>query len=383
MNAVNPQAIRPIIFIGRPNRVNRERCAVLMDEVWNSFHFTNFGPMETRLTAAVGKYLGARRTMLYSNGHAALESLIHGLGTPGEIITTPYTFSSTLHAIVNQGFTPVFCDIEADGVNIDPARVEALITPRTRAILGVHVFGVPCQDDALSDIARRHGLHLIYDAAHAFGARMEDGRHVATLGDASILSFHATKIFHSVEGGALILNSDAMDVEALRLHRNFGQTADGDVLQGGSNGKMSEVHAAIGLANLESFADELAGRIRLAAHYHQRLAGNPHFDQLPLGASRNASYYPVFLKGETETLLHKRRQIQAFMAERHIVIRPYFYPSLSETSGFAQFAGDRRFPNAERRARGSLCIPLYAELTPADQEHILSSLEDAMRSLNE
>ncbi len=378
MNAMNSRPTRPAIFIGRPNRVDSARCAALIDEVWNSFHFTNFGPMEARFASAVRDYLGARAAMLYVNGHTALESLIRGLGAPGEIITTPYTFASTLHAIVNQGCTPVFCDIEPGGVNIDPAGVEALITPRTRAILGVHVFGVPCRHDALAEIAHRHGVRLIYDAAHAFGARMADGRHVATLGDASILSFHATKIFHSVEGGAVVLNSDAIDLPALRAHRNFGQTAEGDVLAGGSNGKMSELHAAVGIANLETFAAELAGRQQMAAHYRRRLGDNPRFDQLPEGASRNASYYPVFLKGDIADLAERRQKVQAFLAGRGIVARPYFHPCLSETSGFAVHAAGRRFPHAERLARSSLCLPLYAELDPEEQEHILSSLEAAV-----
>ncbi len=369
---MKPTYDRPLI-IGSPNPVDPVRFAELAARIWASGHFTNFGPMEREFSVRLRDYLKVQEVMLFANGHLALEAMLHGLGSRGEIITSPYTFASTAQAILNTGFTPVFADIEAGGVNIDPLKVEAMITPETKAILGVHVFGVPCQHAPLRELADRHGLALLYDAAHTFGAQAAD-KSLASLGDASILSLHATKIFHSVEGGALILNSDRLDRALLRGYRNFGYVEDGIIASQGSNGKMSDLHAAVGIANLECFAAELAGRQRIAALLRQALGHVPQFNLLPEGASGNDSYFPIFLQGDAEQLTIARPRIIDRLRAEGIFTRPYFWPSLTETQVFRSYARPGTCPEALHRAQASLCLPLLSNFDQADIDRLAEAV---------
>ncbi len=370
-------AERPLM-VGRPNRPDAARVAGLLEEVWRSGHYTNFGPMEKRFQAELENRFSPARVLLYANGHLALESLLASLGSGGgEIVTTPFTFSSTLHAICNQGFTPVFADIEPDGVNIDPQAVEDAVTSRTRAVLGVHVYGVPCDLAALEEIGRRRGIPVIYDAAHSFGA-MVQGKALAACGDASILSFHATKIFHSVEGGAVAVNRPDWNVEGLFAHRNFGLGSDGEIRAGGANGKMSEVHAAIGLANLADFNAEMRRRLEIGRRYDAALSGSEHLSLLPSGASLNMAYYPVFLRGPAETATARRDALVRFMNARNVFPRPYFSPSLDRTEAFRSYAS-RPSPHAWTRAASALCLPIFGDMLPEDEERVLSALAEGLR----
>ena len=370
---------RPLT-IGRPFAVNPTRFASFAERIWQSGHYTNFGPLEREFQAALSQYLHAGEVELFANGHLALEAMLRAIGADGgEIITTPYTFASTTQAILNTGFTPVFADIEADGVNIDPAQVERLVTPRTRAILAVHVFGVACQHDRLQEIADRHDLALLYDAAHAFGAQVQ-GRSVPTLGDASMISLHATKIFHSIEGGALVLNSDRLDRRLVQGARNFGYVADGVIDSAGSNGKMSELHAAVGLCNLEVFGPELAARIAVQAAMHAALQGSAWFTLMPEAASSNASYFPIFLRGEAEKLRIARPRIVARMKADGILTRPYFWPAMVDVPRFRQFAPLQGCPRAKALALGSLCLPIQSDFTAAEIARLQHCLETSCRA---
>jgi dTDP-4-amino-4,6-dideoxygalactose transaminase len=362
--SLNKPSSRPLV-IGRPNPVDPQRFADLVQQVWDSGHYTNFGPKEREFSVRLCKRLRVSETMLFTNGHLALEAMLHGLGQRGEIITSPYTFASTAQAILNLGFTPVFADIEPDGVNIDPDKVEEKITSKTRAILGVHVFGVPCQDARLRKLADQHGLALLYDAAHTFGAEL-DGGSLAGLGDASILSLHATKIFHSIEGGALVINSDRLDPALLRGYRNFGYVEDGVIASQGSNGKMSELHAAVGIANLETFDAELAGRRLVAQKLRVALGKTPCFDFLSEGISGNDSYFPIFLRGKSEQLIIARPRILDQLRAEGIFARPYFWPALTDTPVFRPYIQGGECAHATRRALTSLCLPVLSDFNEDD-----------------
>src|SRR5688572_18317380 len=259
------------IYVTRPVLPPLEALHSRLAEIWSARWLTNVGEQHERLDRAIREYLGVPEVSLFNNGTIALLAALRALGIRGEVITTPFTFPATPHAISWSGATPVFADIDPVTLTLDPARVEALITPKTTAILPVHVYGIPCDVVALQSIADRYGLKLVYDAAHAFGTRI-DGVGIGNFGDASMFSFHATKLFHSAEGGALTCGNRTSR-EAFDHLKNFGilnQDAVGDV---GINGKMNELQAALGLAVLDCVPDELRRRHAIIARYQERLAG--------------------------------------------------------------------------------------------------------------
>ena len=267
---------------------------------------------------------------LFTNGHIALETVIEAMRFPqgAEIITTPFTFASTTHAIVRNGLVPVFCDVNAEDYTIDVAKIEALITERTVAIVPVHVYGNMCDDDTITAIAKKYGLKIIYDAAHAFGASYK-GRSAGALGDASMFSFHATKVFNTIEGGAVCFHDDAL---AMKLNdwKNFGQHTPEDVIYAAGNGKMSEFQAAMGLCNLRHLGGEIAKRGAAVKHYRERLSGMEGIQLSPVqeGVTPNYAYFPVVFDGYKYT----RDQVYEMLQKENIVARKYFYPL---TNGFA------------------------------------------------
>ena len=332
--------------------------------LWDSHWLTNNGEKALALEAALGRLLDVQNVVLFSNGHLALEAAIRAMGLSGEVITTPFTFASTTHALVRCGCTPVFADIRPGDYTLDPALLEAQITERTTAIVPVHVYGNYCDVDAIQAIADRHGLKVLYDAAHAFGATCR-GKSAAAFGDAAMFSFHATKVFHTVEGGAIVCRDPAL-AEALKLERNFGITGPETTVSVGGNAKMNEFQAAMGLCNLRHLEQEMEKRRAVCAAYRRRLTGVPGITLCAEREGDNASYFPVVFDGFSKT----RDEVFATLAAQDIYARKYFYPI---TPAFECYAG-RFDPNATPVAKALservLTLPLYADLAIADVERI-------------
>jgi len=329
--------------------------------IWDTCWLTNMGPIHNRLKGQLKEYLKVDNIELFVNGHLALYCAIKALGLSGEIITTPFTFASTVNAIVQAGCTPVFCDIKAD-YTIDEQKIEALITDKTVAILGVHVYGNICDVEGIQRIADKHNLKVIYDAAHAFGVEYAD-RGICSYGDVSMLSFHATKVFHTIEGGALCYK-DAQLSEKLALERSFG--VYGDELECfGTNAKMNEFAAAMGICNLRHIDEEIASRGVAFAAYNRRLQGVDGVTLLPLHEElkQNFAYYPVLF--DKAVFGKSRDEVLALLGEHDIHARKYFYPLVSANKGFTQDMTNLT-PIAKKYAQNILCLPLYAHLDESD-----------------
>lgn len=347
-----------------------------MEEIrglWESCWLTNNGEKLRELEARLRDYLQAPYVAIFANGHLALEALLRALGPEGgEAITTPFTFASTTHALVRSGFQPVFCDIEEKHYTMDPARVEALITPRTRAILPVHVYGNLCDHEALAEIARKHSLRLVYDAAHAFGVS-KNGVTVAQMGDAAMFSFHATKVFHAVEGGC-VATSDPELFRRLEWERNYGIEDEQTVVYPGGNAKMSEFHAAMGLCNLRRLQENIERRRHVVRLYDRLLAGRDGIvcPSPQEGVTSNYAYYPVLITGA----LGDREEVCRRLAEADVYARKYFYPLTTDFECYRGKPGfdSSRTPVAKRVSQQVVTLPLYPELQDADVERICSVL---------
>lgn len=337
-----------------------EYCEEIKD-LWESRWLTNMGAKHNRLKDELCEYLKVANTELFCNGHIALYCAIKALGLEGEIITTPFTFASTTNAIVQAGCTPVFCDV-ADDYTIDVTKIEGLITDKTSAIIGVHVYGNICDVDAIDKIAQKHGLKVIYDAAHAFGVEYK-GRGICTYGDISMLSFHATKVFHTIEGGALCYNDKSLTPDIVK-HRGFGLNGD-EIDCFGTNGKMNEFCAAMGLCNMRHIDGEIESRGEAYKLYDQRLSGVAGLKLLPLreGIKQNFAYYPVLF--DKQVFGKSRDEVMAMLAENGVVARKYFYPLVSANKGFGE---DLSYltPIAKEFSENVLCLPMYAHLDAAD-----------------
>ena len=356
------------INVARSSMPGFEEYCEEIRPLWDSRWLTNNGEKALALEAALMDYLDAPHVVLFSNGHLALEAAIRAMGLTGEVITTPFTFASTTHALVRCGVTPVFADVRPSDFTLDPDCIEPLITERTTAILPVHVYGNYCDVDAIAAVAARHGLKVLYDAAHAFGATL-GGKTAAAFGDAAMFSFHATKVFHTVEGGAIVCR-DAALADALRLERNFGITGPETTVSVGGNAKMNEFQAAMGLCNLRHLNAEIAKRRALCALYRRLLKDVPGLRLCPMRAEDNCAYLPVVFDGFRLT----RDAAFDRLAAHDIYARKYFYPL---TSAFECYAG--RFdpeatPVAKRASEQVLTLPLYADLAEADVARICDIL---------
>ena len=337
-----------------------EYCAEIRS-IWDSRWLTNMGEKHQALEKALQDYLGVKHVSLLTNGHLALENILEAFDLHGEIITSPYTFASTTHAIVRCGCTPVFCDIDPVSYTIDPGRIEALITEKTVAILPIHVYGNLCDTEALRRIAKKHGLKLIYDAAHAFGVK-KDGVSSACFGDASMFSFHATKVFHTIEGGALCYSDDSL-VQRIYDLKNFGIHGPEEVPFVGGNAKMNEFCAAMGLCELRHLDAWIAERKAVVEHYNARLGGVPglKLNTPQPGVESNYAYFPVVFDGYK----YDRNEVFDRLAAQNIIARKYFYPI---TNSFACYRGRPGFdpdatPIAKFMADRVLTLPLYPELS--------------------
>jgi dTDP-4-amino-4,6-dideoxygalactose transaminase len=326
------------------------------------------------LERRLAERLGVAWCAAFCNGTVALQTALRSLDLRGEVITTPFTFPATVHAIQWNGLTPVFCDVDPRTYNLDPRRAAELVSADTSALLPVHVFGNPCDVEALAALAAARQLRLVYDAAHAFGVTHR-GRSIGSFGDLSILSFHATKLFHTAEGGAVV-GEDAHLLERIALLRNFGIVNEDEVRGIGTNGKLSELHGALGLALLGGLDDELAGRARAHAVYLQRLAGidGLELQRLAPDTGYNHAYLSVEVDGAAFGLT--RDQLHAAMRAENIVVRKYFWPLCSENQAYRHLPSARpeRLPHAVRLASRVLCLPLFGALSADDVERIVDSL---------
>ena len=350
------------ILVTKPFQAPFEEITAEMQRAWDAEWLTNNGPLLQEFEAGLNEYLGTRECAVVSNGTVAIQVAMQALEVSGEVITTPFSYVATTSTIVWERCTPVFVDVDPKTFNIDPAQIEAAITPKTTAILATHVFGVPCDVDAIQKIADAHGLKVIYDAAHCFGTEL-NGESVLSYGDISTLSLHATKLMHSVEGGAVFVN-DASDkveefgdqVSPLRYRvnrlRNFGHYGP-EIFDGvGINAKNSEMHAAIGLVNLR-YADKImADRARQHEVYNEALAALELLTpEVPDNVRWNKSYYPVVFRDEAEAL-----HVKDGLEESGILARRYFHPALN-TLPYIEQPGHT--PNAAYISTSILCLPLY------------------------
>ena len=344
-----------------------EYCAEIRS-MWDSHWLTNMGEKHQRLESALQDYLGVENVVLLTNGHLALENILEAMDLHGEIITSPFTFASTTHAIVRCGCTPVFCDIDPATFTMDPAKIEALITEKTVAILPIHVYGNLCDTDALEKLAKKHGLRLIYDAAHSFGVK-KNGVSSARFGDAAMFSFHATKVFNTIEGGALCFSDPAL-AQTINDLKNFGIHGPEEVPFVGGNAKMNEFCAAMGLCNLRHLDRWLEERKAVVEHYRARLAGTPglKLNCVQEGVESNYAYFPVVFDGYK----YGRDRIFERLAAQNIIARKYFYPI---TNSFDCYRGRPGFdpaltPVAQYMGDRVLTLPLYADLGHEDVDRI-------------
>jgi dTDP-4-amino-4,6-dideoxygalactose transaminase len=343
-----------------------EEYAEVIRDLWDSRWLTNTGALHEELTAKIKDYLSADNFLLFANGHMALELGIQAMGLSGEVITTPFTFVSTTQAIVRNGLTPVFCDIDPIRFTIDPDKIEPLITERTTAIVAVHVYGAPCNTAAIDALAQKYGLKVIYDAAHCFGEEWQ-GKNISRYGDLSVFSFHATKVYHTIEGGGVTF-SDQKLYDKLRHLRDFGLCPGGfEADQIGTNAKLSEFHAAMGLCNLRRIDEEIAKRKAISEQYDKRLSGVdglrlfPNLDAL----KRNYAYYPIVIQ---EAFNKNRDDIAEELQKNGVMARKYFYPLTSAFTCYKGVYSPGETPIAEDMANRVLCLPLYADMTECDVE---------------
>jgi len=357
-----------LINVTRSSMPDFEEFCEEIRDMWDTHWLTNMGEKHQSLQAELEKYLGIKHVTLLTNGHLALENVLEGLGVQGEIITTPYTFASTTHAIVRTGNTPVFCDINPVDYTIDVSKIENLITDKTVAIMPVHVYGNLCDVETIEKIAKKHSLKVIYDAAHAFGVK-KNGVSSACFGDVSMFSFHATKVFNTIEGGALCYNDDGYERVFYDL-KNFGIHGPESVTYVGGNAKMNEFCAAMGICNLRHLEREIEKRKTVVERYNEQLSG---VDGLKLnskqeGVNSNYAYYPVVFDGYKYT----RDEVFDKLGKENIIARKYFYPI---TNSFECYRGRPGFdvndtPVAKHIADRVLTLPLYADLSLEDVDRI-------------
>lgn len=362
------------IFVTRSSMPALEEYVEEIKGMWNNHWLTNMGPKHQELQEQLKNYLGVENIELLSNGHMALELTIQAMNLHGEVITTPFTFASTTHAIVRNGLTPVFCDINPDDFTIDASKIEALITDETCAIVPVHVYGNICNCAEIERIADKYGLKVIYDAAHAFGETF-DGRGIGSYGDASCFSFHATKVFNTIEGGAVCFDDPDFGEEIYRL-KNFGIRGPEIVDGVGANAKMNEFCAAMGICNLRHIKDEIAKRKCVVERYRAHLGEveGIQMNSVQSKVESNYSYFPIVIN-ETKFGC-SRNEVFEKLAQNGIGARKYFYPLTNTFDCFHGKYDANLTPVALNVSSRVLTLPLYADLSMEDVDRICEVILD-------
>lgn len=345
---------------------SKEKYKKYIDEIYENGWVTNNGPLVQRLEKRLAEYLGVRNIILVANGTVALEVAYRTLGLKGFVITTPFSFVATTSSLVTNQLLPIFADIDENSFNLDSKNIEKFITPNTSAILPVHVFGNACEVGEMKQIANKHNIKVIYDAAHAFDVKYA-GQSVLNFGDISTLSFHATKLFHSIEGGALIINDEKL-VQKARYLINFGIKNTEEIPELGTNAKMNEFEAAMGLCVLDDIEDIKEKRKVLIENYARGLRDFVQFQKQNKNATQNYSYFPVVFKTEEQLL-----RTQKALNERGIFPRRYFYPSLDTLSYIEPKQECRISRDISKRI---LCLPIYTELKRSIQDTIIKTIKE-------
>lgn len=345
-----------------------------LKEIWKSKWITNNGQFHQQLEAALADYLGVKYVSLFTNGTLPLITALQALGIKGEVITTPYSFVATTHALWWNGIKPVFVDIDPKTCNIDPDKIEEAITDKTAAIMPVHCYGMPCDTERIQTIADKHGLKVIYDAAHTFGVRV-NGESIMQAGDMSTLSFHATKVFNTVEGGALVCH-DAETKKQIDFLKNFGFNGETEVVAPGINSKMDEIRSAYGLLNLKQVDQAIEARHKVADYYRQALRlvkGVKVFEDMP-GVRHNYAYFPILINAEEYGM--SRDELYFKMRDDNVLGRRYFYPLISTFNTYKglESSNPANLPVATRIADQVICLPMYYGLTEEDMERVLKCI---------
>lgn len=366
------------LFVTQPSLPPLQDLLPLLEGIWESRILTNGGPLHQQLERELEAWLAVPKLSLFANGTLALLTALQALRIRGEVITTPYSFVATSHALRWNGITPVFVDIDPETGNIDPDQIEAAITPETTAILGVHIYGVPCDVERIQKIADNYNLRVIYDACHAFGVQDEGGS-ILRHGDLSVLSFHATKVFNTFEGGAIVCGDNRIKQQIDHL-KNFGFVDEVTVAAIGINGKMNELQSAVGLLQLKTIADQIEQRRRIAATYRQELGGIKGLQLMahPTLKRYNHAYMPILVTAESS---YSRDELYESLKQYNIFSRRYFYPLISEFPMYRHLPSSdpARLPKALQLSRQVLCLPMAAELTAADQQRVIAAIQASCR----
>ena len=365
---------KDIITVTSPLLPNLDEFQALLKEIWDSKWITNNGSFHQQLEKALAEYLKVPYVSLFTNGTLPLITALQALRISGEVITTPYSFVATTHALWWNGIKPVFVDIERATGNIDPDKIEAAITPKTTAIMPVHVYGKPCKVKEIQDIADKYGLKVIYDAAHAFGVEV-NGESILNAGDMSTLSFHATKVYNTIEGGAMVMHDEKTKARIDYL-KNFGFAGETEVVAPGINSKMDEMRSAYGLLNLRQVDAAIEARHQVAIRYREALRdvdGIEFWNDMP-GVKHNYSYFPIFVDAEKYGMT--RDELYFKMREQGVLGRRYFYPLISDFSTYRGLPSATRenLPVATQMANEVICLPMHHELSKENIERILASI---------
>ncbi len=366
---------KPPIYVTQPTLPPLEAFIPYLEKIWENKILTNGGPFHQQLEQALCDYLGVKHIALFTNATIALITALQALKISGEVITTPYSFVATAHSLLWNGIEPVFVDVDSLTLNMDPDKIEAAITDRTTAIMPVHCYGHPCDVDRIDAIAKKHGLKVIYDAAHAFGVQCHCGS-VLNHGDLSVLSFHATKVFNTFEGGAIIC-PDLASKQHIDNLKNFGFTDEVTVVAAGINGKMSEINAAFGLLQLEGIATALEKRAAIDGRYRQGLkdvAGIRCLEDSGEGAANHA-YFPILVDS---TYPLTRDALYTLLRENNVFARRYFYPLISDFPMYQHLSSAARtnLPIAHQASLEVLCLPIYPAISFAQVDDIIGIISN-------
>lgn len=360
-----------LITVTSPLLPDLEEFHGLLKQIWDSKWITNNGSFHKQLERELADYLKVPYVSLFTNGTLPLITALQALRITGEVITTPYSFVATTHALWWNGIKPVFVDIDMRTGNLDPDKIEAAITPKTTAIMPVHVYGKPCDTKRIQEIADRYGLKVIYDAAHAFGVEV-NGESILNAGDMSTLSFHATKVYNTIEGGAMVMQ-DEKTKQRIDYLKNFGFAGETTVVGPGINSKMDEIRAAYGILNLRQVDDCIAARQRVAIYYREALKnveGVSFFMDMP-GVKHNYSYFPIFIDEKKYGM--SRDELYMKMKAVNVLGRRYFYPLISEFSTYRglESSNPTNLPNAHKMANSVICLPMHHALSDSDLQRIV------------
>lgn len=355
------------LHVGAPNDVNRDILLQKIDQLLETKKFTNRGPFVRELESKIAQFINVKHCVVMCNATVALEIVFRALGLQGEVIVPSMTFIATAHALQWQQITPVFCDIHSSTHNINPARIEKLITPNTTGIVGVHLWGRPCEIEELANVAHKHSLKLVFDAAHAFGCSYK-GKMIGCFGNAEIFSFHATKFFNTFEGGAVVTNNDEL-ADKIRLMQNFGFAGKDNVIYIGTNGKMSEVSAAMGLTSLESYEDITSANYNNYRLYQRVLKGLPGVQLLAYDEKEICNYQYVVLEIDEKTTQISRDQIMQILHAENVIARRYFYPGCHRMEPYRSYQpyASLLVPVTEKLVKRILTLPTGTSIS---EKHI-------------